>query len=146
MNIMKPIALLSIAILASCGTESELYVDGPAKNKSIMVPAGLSPTAKSLKNVFRSAGWQTYVTGGSYETTGSGGNYVNVNTKAKYPARYSAWAEGRAFDLCLDFSKAISYDISILDNVTGQEVAAFSGSACERTIEKELKETLDPFL
>ena len=143
---MKLISLLSIAMLASCGTQAELYVDGPAKDKSIMVPAGLSPTAKSLKNVFRSAGWQTYVTGGSYETTGIGGNYINVNTKAKYPARYSAWAEGRAFDLCWDFSKKIAYDISILDNVNGQEVAAFSGRACEQAIDEELKETLEPFL
>ena len=140
------IFLVPLFVLASCGTEAQLYVDGPAEDKSIMVPAGLSPTAKSIKNVFRSAGWQTYVSGGSYETTGSGGKYVNVDTKAKYPARYSAWADGRVYDLCLDFSKEIQYDISILDNVTGREVAAFNGRACERTIDKELKKTLEPFL
>ena len=48
--------------------------------------------------------------------------------------------------LCFDLSDAVAYDISIIDNVTGEEVAAFAGRGCETQIEKTLKEALKPFL
>ena len=132
--------------LAGCGSDAEIYVAQPAKDKSIVVPSGLSATAKSVKNVFRGAGWQTFVSWASEQTTGSLGAFVNINTKVKYPARYTAKASGRTFDWCLDLSDHVVYDISIIDNVTGEEVAAFAGRACEKQIEKTLKETLKSFL
>ena len=137
---------LVLLTLISCNT-SEIYVEKSALDKSIMVPPGLSPTAKAIKSTFREAGWTTYVTGGSIQTTGSTGKFVNINTKAKYPARYSAWAEGRTYDYCLfPPEPALHYDISIVDNVTGEEVAAFTGSACASKIGDEMVETLAPFL
>ena len=40
----------------------------------------------------------------------------------------------------------LRYDISIVDNVSGEEVAALSGAACEPEIAERLEETLEPFL
>lgn len=141
------LGLVAAGLLAGCGpTQEELYVAEPATDKTIMVPPGLSPTVKIVKKVFSEAGWKTFVTGASIETAGSGGKYVNVNTKAKYPARYAAWVSGNQYDLCLTFKPAISYDISIVDNVTGEEVAAFNGRACSDDLEDKIKETLAPLL
>jgi len=137
---------IGLGLLAGC-SESELYTTERATDKTVMVPAGLSSTAKGIKNVFKQAGWKTFVSGGSTETTGSGGKYINVNTRAKYPARYSVWANSRVYDLCIPrFNDAISYSISVVDNISGEEVAAFGGRACEHKLEKDLRETLSPFL
>ena len=140
------ISIVFLIFLVGCSQDAEIYISEPAKDKSIMVPAGLSATAKIIKNVFREAGWQTFVSGASEQTNGSFGPFVNINTKAKYPSRYTAKASGRVFDLCFDLSDAVAYDISIIDNVTGEEVAAFAGRGCETQIEKTLKEALKPFL
>jgi hypothetical protein len=139
--------LLLVAVLgvAAC-VQSEVYTTERAVERSIMVPPGLGGAAGGLKNVFRDAGWTTYVTGTSAQTTGSAGQYVNLNTRTRYPARYSALLASDVVDLCLDFSRYIAFDISILDNVTGQEVAAFTGTACERSIERRLREELASFL
>ena len=140
------LGFVSVGLLSGCNS-SEIYVSEAATDKTIMVPAGLSPVAKAIKKTFRSSGWKTFVTGGSVQTSGSGGAYVNINTKAKYPARYAAWAESRVFDYCLfPPSPMLRYDISIVDNVSGEEVAAFSGAACEPEIAERLEETLEPFL
>ena len=140
------VGIVGLGLLAGCNN-SEMYVSEPAADKTIMVPAGLSPVAKAVKKTFRSAGWKTFVTGGSIESNGSAGSYVNINTKAKYPARYAAWTKARQVDYCLlPPSPYIRYDISIVDNVTGEEIAAFNGAACEPRIAERLEETLEPFL
>ena len=137
---------VAFGLLAGCDS-SEIYVSKSATDKTIMVPAGLSPVAKAIKETFRSAGWKTFVTGGSVQTSGSGGAYVNINTKAKYPARYAAWTDSRQVDYCLfPPSPQIRYDISIVDNISGEEVAAFNGVACGSKLAKKLEETLEPFL
>jgi len=128
------------------GGNSEVYIDGPAEDKSIMVPPGIRGVSGAVKRTFKSSGWVTYVTGGSVVSTGSVGKYTNVTTGVKYPARYSAFTDQQQFDWCITGSPALHYDISIVDNKTGHEVAAFSGSNCESAIEKELRETLADFL
>ena len=147
---MKRILILGTIILGfltGClGSNGEIYVQKPASDKSIMVPAGLSATSKAIKNVFKGAGWKTFVSNVSAETTGTGGEFVNLNTKAKYPARYSVWSKSRVFDICITFDSAIKYDISIVDNVTGEEVAALTGRTCANRLEAELRKTLLPLL
>ena len=142
------IFLLSFLVITACSNR-EVYISGPAVEKSIMVPAGLGGTAKAIKNVFRGAGWKTFVTGTSSQTTGTIGENVNLNTGRKYPARYSAYADSNPFDFCIGLTgtgRAIHYNISIVDNVSGEEVAAFSGSECESNIEKNIREGLKDFL
>ena len=148
MRIFLAIGFIVVSgLLVGCSSsESELYVQERATDKTIMVPSGLSATAKGIKNAFKKAGWKTFVSGGSAETSGSGGTYTNLNTKIKYPARYSVWAKSRVYDLCINFDDAISYDISIVDNVSGEEVAALAGRECEGAIENKITETLKSFL
>ena len=142
------VSIVALSLLAGCmGSDAELYVQEPATDKTVMVPPALSATSKVIKNLFRNAGWKTFVTGLSIQKTGSGGKYINVNTSVKYPARYSVWAESRVYDLCVPrLNEAIKYDISIVDNITGEEVAAFSGRVCDHKLEKEIGATLAPFL
>ena len=139
-------ALVVLCLLLSACVQSEVYSTAPAEERSIMVPAGLSGAAGGLKEVFREAGWETYVAGSGTQTTGSGGRYVNLQTRATYPARYSAFLSSNTVDFCIDFSRYIAFDISIVDNVSGQEVAAFSGSACEAGIKRRLRSDLESFL
>lgn len=144
---IKPITMAFFTMFALVGcVQSELYLDEPAVERSIMVPPGLSGAAGSLKEVFREAGWATYVGAEGTQTTGTGGQYVNLTSRATYPARYSALLNSNVVDYCLDFSRLIAFDLSIVDNVTGQEVAAFSGSACERSIKNRISEELEGFL
>lgn len=145
---MKKLALVValFGLLVSCGA-AELYTEDRAVDKTIMVPTGLRPVPKAIKEVFKEAGWKTVVAGKSLVTSGtSNGSYVNLSTKTKYPARYSVLADSRPYDYCIDFTQKIIYDISILDNVTGEEVAAFSGWGCGARIKKKIRATLDPFL
>ncbi len=146
---IKPtlLAALSVIFLQGCMSGSnEVYFDGPAEDKSIMVPPGIRGISGAIKRTFKSSGWVTYVTGKSVVSTGTVGKYTNVTTGAKYPARYSAFTAQQQFDWCIGGGPALHYDISIVDNKTGQEVAVFSGSNCEKAIEKELKATLAGFL
>ena len=141
------IGFAALALSGCSGTEARLYVEGPAEDKSILVPAGLSPGAKAIKDVFADAGWSIVVSGGAVQTVGTAGEFVNLRTSVAYPARYTATLSERWVDLCWTLRHdKIAYAISISDNVTGQEIAAFSGRECETDIQAKLKDTLLVFL
>ena len=64
-----------------------------------------------------------------------------------YPGRYSVLVESEVDDICLlTMTELIDYDIVIIDNVTGEEVAALEGRLCENELKKTLRETLRPIL
>ena len=139
--------VLATVVLSGCMPQTQLYVSTPAIDKSVMVPAGLNPASKVIKTIFRNAGWKTYVTGAYVETSGTNDEYVNLNTKVRYPGRYSVLVESEVDDICLlTMTELIDYDIVIVDNVTGEEVAALQGRLCENDLKRTLRETLRPIL
>ncbi|MDA7440160.1 hypothetical protein N8710_01250 [Planktomarina temperata] len=151
-NMLKPwvIGIISLGALIGCMREQEVYVTGPAKVKSIMVPAGLSSPAKQIKSVFREANWQTFVAGRTAQTSGVGGQHVNLNTRVKYPGRYSLFADWSKWDFCLSSSKSIyDYNITVVDNNSGEEVLALTGrETCGpgQDLASHLKSTMAGFL
>ena len=146
-EVIRYLLVLTAVVLSGCMPQAQLYVPTPAVDKSVMVPSGLNSASKAIKTVFRNAGWKTYVTGAYVETSGSNDDYVNLKTKVSYPGRYSVLVESEVDDVCLlTMTELIDYDIVIIDNVTGEEVAALEGRLCENELKKTLRETLRPIL
>jgi hypothetical protein len=146
-EVIRYLFVLAVVVLSGCVPQAQIYVATPAVDKSIMVPAGLNSASKAIKTVFRNAGWKTYITGAYVETSGSADEYVNLKTKVSYPGRYSVLVESEVDDICvITMTELIDYDIVIVDNVTGEEVAALEGRLCENDLKRTLRETLKPIL
>lgn len=113
-------------------------------DKSITVPAGGGPNA-SIKTALKQNGWTLKIDSRSIKTGGSS-NVVNQATTVESDARYRMLT---AFvsDQCLICQCVRSYNISIVDNKTGEEVVAFDGrdkdGICYKTLAKRIIDWID---
>jgi hypothetical protein len=124
----KYIAIILLSILvSSCATNTITPYSKLDKNeKTITVPAGGGANAV-LKTELKKNGWSLKIDSSSLKTEGTGGSSVNQKTTVESVTRYrmlTSFTEGRR---CITCDCVRSYNISIVDNKSGEELVAFDG-------------------
>ena len=98
--------------------------------KTISMPPGNSLLLGPLKQALRQSGWHVNVNGATVRTVGTVGQNTNLETGRVLPTRSRLALAQRQVDVCLTGNPAIVYDLSLIDNATGDEVLTMSGRDC----------------
>ena len=129
-------------LLTSCATnEAQLYFDIDKTDKTIGMPAANVDLAGDIKNIFRKNGWKVLIVEtGSVQTKGKTGENTELETKSNSNARYILYLNQDHWDYCFPSfkNKMIRYDISIVDNKSGEQVFFANGNDCQKKINEIL--------
>ena len=129
-------------LLSSCATnEAQLYFAIDKSDKTIGMPAANVDLAGDIKNMFRNNGWKVLIVEtGSVKTKGKTGKNTELKTIAESNARYLLYLKQDPWDYCQFSStnKRISYDITIVDNKSGEQVFFAKGNDCRTKINEIL--------
>ena len=122
--------------LIGCGSINiQKYRRIDTADKSITVPLGGAGLTGKLKQALVKNGWRTSVADGPNITEGRTGEKTLLKTYGTSITRYSLKTEWNQFDWSVpDFDPVYHFDISVLDNKTGEEVLTASGSLAEKVI------------
>ena len=131
---------LSLSACATYNVRQFQLVD--QTQKTITVPAGGHGLLGAIKDALRADGWKMSVDRGPIVTEGQIGTDTRLQQYDTFNTRYRLLVRGRQFDICLNLDPALVYDISLTDNLNGQEVLTMSGRGCEGTIAKEFLKNL----
>ena len=144
---MRYLILIFSFVLASCvPTSSNYYKNIDTSKKVISMPVTNKYLGRDLKDLFRKNGWQIIILDtGTLKTTGSSGDNTSLDTNFKSKARYITYLRQNWRDICGIRNDKISFDLTIADSKTGEEVFVASGEDCEKTIVKDLEEQLSKF-
>ena len=139
----KAIGIIILGLLlSSCATnEAQLYFAIDKSDKTIGMPAANVDLAGDIKNMFRNNGWKVLIVEtGSVKTKGKTGKNTELQTVAESNARYLLYLNQNHYDYCFPTfdNKAIKYDITIVDNQSGEQVFSAEGNECEKKIIKIL--------
>jgi hypothetical protein len=131
MKLRLAIALLLTITLSACGaTKIQQFGKVDHSDKSVTVPIGNSLLTGELKQRLHNDGWRMAVDRGPSVTQGRTGDSTRLESFDTFNTRYRLIVISSRYDYCLHFSPAITYDISLIDNKTGQEVIVQSGRDC----------------
>lgn len=126
------VVLTALAALTGCATHNvQLYGPIDNSNKTVTVPPGSEGLKGKLKSALANDGWTLVVYRGPSVTEGEIGEKTKVEQYDTFNSRYRLIASSYQFDLCLNFTPAIEYDISFIDNKSGAEVFTINGRGCE---------------
>ncbi|RFC33234.1 MAG: hypothetical protein DID92_2727744966 [Candidatus Nitrotoga sp. SPKER] len=126
------VVLTALAALTGCATHNvQLYGPIDNSNKTVTVPPGSEGLKGKLKSALANDGWKLVVYRGPSVTEGEIGEKTKVEQYDTFNSRYRLIASSYQFDLCLNFTPAIKYDISFIDNKSGAEVFTINGRGCE---------------
>ncbi|QLA20602.1 hypothetical protein [Desulfolutivibrio sulfoxidireducens] len=107
--------------------------------KTINVPPG-GGFAGKVKDALTGRGWKTFVATDLSQSRALGGDVESVQVSRNNRGRYTLFVNSSVYDLCLDGTDAVSYDISIVDSKEGIEIFTASGRGCENAVIKKLIE------
>ncbi len=140
-------SVILVFLLFGCAKHSSSYLKQiDNTTKTINVSTSNKHLFKDIKSIFRNNGWKVMVLDDKqFETIGSIGLDTNLETKIKNLGKYRIVIEQRQIDLCLDFDPVIRYDISIVENETGEEVFLSEGQDCSKKIAEKLEVDLKDF-
>ena len=140
-------SVILVFLLFGCAKHSSSYLKQiDNTTKTINVSTSNKHLFKDIKSIFRNNGWKVMVLDDKqFETIGSIGLDTNHETKIKNLGKYRIVIEQRQIDLCLDFDPYIRYDISIVENETGEEVFLSEGQDCSKKIAEKLEVDLKDF-
>jgi hypothetical protein len=126
------VVFTALAALTGCATHNvQLYGPIDNSNKTVTVPPGSEGLKGKLKSALANDGWKLVVYRGPSVTEGEIGEKTKVEQYDTFNSRYRLIASSYRFDLCLNFTPAIKYDISFIDNKSGAEVFTINGRGCE---------------
>jgi len=108
-------------------------------DKSITVPLGSAGPISEIKHYLKSTGWQTKIYRGPAKTQGEIGKNTNLETFDTFMTRYALFFHSYQYDYCLNFTPAIKYDLSIIDNKSGEEAFTVNGKGCEAEVVEQFK-------
>jgi hypothetical protein len=135
--IMKRLMLalvISLALpLSACLSPSIVQVNGQIdqSDKTMTVPLGNSLLIGSIKQRLQFFGWKLVVSRGPLHTVGTVGEKTNIKTSGTFNTRYKLIIRQFQFDTCvITQSPAIDFDLSLIDNSTGEEVLTQGGRDC----------------
>ena len=130
-------------VLSSCATnEAQLYFAIDKSDKTIGMPAANVDLAGDIKNMFRNNGWKVLIVEtGSVKTKGKTGKNTELKTIAESNARYLLYLDQDHWEYCFPSltNKLIKYDITIVDNKSGEQVFFAKGDDCRTKINEILK-------
>lgn len=123
-------ALLCFGLAACQSTSKFGTID--QNDRSITVPAGSSMLLGPLKQKLSEAGWRMSVDRGPDVIQGSMGEKVSLASGATFLTRYRLLIKQRQYDICIipPGGPAVRYDMSVIDNRTGEEIITQNGSSC----------------
>ena len=124
------IAVAFVVAVSGC-SQQDVYSPLDHTDKSITVPIGNRGLTGELKRVLKEHGWRLVVDRGPEVTEASGSRTERFDT---FKTRYRLITESRQTDYAMDFSPYLSYELAIIDNQSGQEVFALSGSDSQRQV------------
>ena len=135
--------VILVVILAACATyDVQTYARIEQSSKTITVPAGSQGLTGKIKQALVNDGWKLSVYSGPTISEGAIGEKTRIEQYDTFNTRYRLLVTSRQFDVCLNFSAAIRYDISVVDNKSGSEVFTLSGSGCESTVVEKFMQSI----
>lgn len=139
----KIVALGFCLLINACATHNVRQFDRiDGTQKTITVPAGGGGLIGAIKDALRANGWKMAVDRGPRVTEGQLGAETSLQQYDTFNTRYRLLIRSRQFDICLNLDAALVYDISLIDNLNGQELLTMSGRGCEADIAKRFVEAL----
>lgn len=131
------------AFLSSCAAhDAQLYQAIDTSNKTVTVPAGSEGLKGKLKKALVNTGWKLVVYRGPSVTEGEVGEKTETKHYDTFNSRYRLIVSSYEYDVCLNFTPAITYDISFIDNKSGAEAFTMNGHGCESDVVKKFMNAL----
>jgi hypothetical protein len=131
------LSALSLSLAACVSSDVSVYGQVDQSDKTITVPPGNSLLVGAIKQRLQSSGWKLVVDAGPTRTVGTLGANTDLATGKSFRTRYRLVLRQSQFDICIIGGAAINYDLSLIDNQSGEEVISESGHDCEaRALEK----------
>ncbi len=137
--------LVSFAVVGCAKTNVQTYSAVDVSDKTITVPAGSKGLKGGLKSALSQNGWKLMVDGGPSITEGQIGASTKLKNYDTFNSRYRLLVASKRFDVCFNFSPAVRYEISFIDNQTGAEVFTLDGRDCESDIVEEFKKLIKAY-
>lgn len=131
---MRKVLLYCVVIgfLGGCATHNvQLYSAIDSTNKTVTVPPGSEGLKGKLKQAMSQDGWRLVVYAGPAIIEGEVGEKTKIQQYDTFKSRYRLVIASYKYDVCLNFSPAIQYDVSFIDNQSGAEIFTMNGSGCE---------------
>jgi hypothetical protein len=127
---LLPFAVM--AVLAGCASSNvQFYEQIDPTDKTITLPPGSSLLLGPIKQSLRASGWRIAVERGPVRTVGTLGVQTDLETGITFKTRYRLALTQRQVDVCLGTGlPMVAYDLSLIDNRTGEEIMTASGRDC----------------
>ncbi|TXH32619.1 MAG: hypothetical protein E6Q98_24365 [Rhodospirillaceae bacterium] len=140
--------LLALAMLAGLLTgcissDQQVYGQIDRTEKTITVPPGNAMLVGELKGRLHAAGWKLVVDRGPDKISGTMGETTELESYSTYNTRYRLLIAQTFADYCMLGGKVINYNLSLIDNKTGEEVMAQSGRDCTGPAADKFMSSLD---
>lgn len=128
--------------LTACAANLRHYSSIDQSDKTITVPTGGSGLRGPIKDALRADGWHLVVSKGPSVTEGTMGQNTNLRHYDTAKTRYTLIGEETWVDYCLTGSGMYRYDISIIDNKSGEEALTLDGMGCGNDVANKLVNAL----
>jgi hypothetical protein len=124
--------------LAGCAaSQLQLNSQFDASEKTITMPPGGALLLAPLKRDLKNAGWQITVESGPERTVGTLGEKTDLATGRTFLTRYRLMINQRQVDVCAGTGlPTVSYDLSVIDNQSGEEIMTQTGKDCTDLVEQ----------
>jgi hypothetical protein len=129
---IAPVILAAAALLSGCASHNlQRYSQIDEAQKTVTVPPGSKGLKGELKKALIDRGWRLSVDRGPDVTEEEIGEKTRVKSYDTFNTRYRLHVVSSQYDICLNLQPAITYDVSFVDNITGEEVFTLEGEGCE---------------
>jgi hypothetical protein len=120
----------------------QTYATVDPAQKTVTVPPGSKGLKGELKKVLFELGWRLSVDRGPSVMEGKLGEDTKIENYDTFNTRYRLHVAASQYDICLNSSPAITYEISFVDNQTGSEVFTIEGNGCQTGAIEEFKKAI----
>lgn len=135
--------LFIVILISSCSHTVEIYEKIDKYNKTVTVPVGSRGLKGKLKKAFSKNHWKMSVYRGPAITEGEFGKKTYIKQYNTFNTKYRLLVQSKQFDVCFNFTPAIVYEISLINNKSGSEVFTIDGKGCESEAIKKFTKALN---
>jgi hypothetical protein len=141
------LVFFSSLVSMGCAFHTEIRTNSEidTSDKSVIVPFGGESLQFELKDVLRDLGWKVFVLPNeTVVTAGTQGTKTELVSQGVPNSKYRLLISAEAEDYCVlgGSGKEYKYEISFIDNNSGEEVFEINGEDCESTVVDKFKKTL----
>ncbi|MFD2232791.1 hypothetical protein [Phaeospirillum tilakii] len=123
----KALVLASLVLSACAWHESRPLGTVDPADKVALLPTGTFGLLGALKDELSRRGWTIIVSQGDDRVTGRVLPDADVTISRERKPRYTFKVEQRTWNPCLIGANALRYEVSVIDNASGQEVFLMKG-------------------